>query len=198
MECPLGMKGATHKDALSLHKYIYGLVQAARQYHKKIKEYLKKLGFTGGDVDPCLFMKKYEKGLVYIALYVDDNLMVGHPEAIDDTIALLRAEGLNLKVEDDLHDYLSCEIKFSEDRKRAWLGQPHLISKLEKKFHDLVKDLREYKTPGTPNLVIERTKDPSEQVSKEKNKIYRSGVGMLNWLVKHSRPDVGNTVCNLS
>ena len=36
MECPPGMKNVTSEDVLALQKCIYGLVQAARQYHKKI------------------------------------------------------------------------------------------------------------------------------------------------------------------
>ena len=41
-----------------------------------------KEGFIGGNVDTCLYMKKSEKGVVYIALYMDDHLLIGNPEAI--------------------------------------------------------------------------------------------------------------------
>ncbi len=57
--------------------------------------------------------------------------MVGHPKAIDDAIEGMKKHGLILKVKDELNDYLSCEIKFSADKKKAWLGQSHLISNLE-------------------------------------------------------------------
>ena len=43
----------------------------------------KKVGFTGDDVDPCLNMTN---GIVYVALYIDDNLMAENSEAIDDAI----------------------------------------------------------------------------------------------------------------
>ena len=76
---------------------------------------LKKIGFSGGFIDPCLFSRKNENGLVLIALYVDDNLMIGHSEAINEAIAQLRQNGLVLKVENELTDYLSCEIKFSKN-----------------------------------------------------------------------------------
>ena len=58
MECPPGMKDGTRDMILFLNKCIYGLVQAARQYHKHFVTILKKIGFTGGDVDPCLFSKE--------------------------------------------------------------------------------------------------------------------------------------------
>jgi len=57
MESPPGMPGTTNDDALLLNKCIYGLVQAARQYHKKMVTILKQIGFKGGDVDPCLYKR---------------------------------------------------------------------------------------------------------------------------------------------
>lgn len=202
MECPLGMKEVglgdvnSEEDAVLLLQSIYGTVQSARQYFKKAVRILKEIGFTGGDMDPCLFWRKSSKGTCYIALYVDDNLLVGDLAAIDEVIELLRSKGFILKVEDKLTDYLSCEIVLSKDRKKAWLGQPHLIANLDKKFGDKVKNLRTYKTPGTPNLNMIR--DKSQTISREDQKLYRSGVGMLLYLVKHSRPDIANPVRELS
>ena len=53
--------------------------------------------------------------------------MVGNIAAIDDAIEELKSKGLSLKIMEGLQDYLSCKIEFSNDRKCAWLGQPHLI-----------------------------------------------------------------------
>ena len=80
-------------------------------------------------------------GIVYVALYVDDNLMIGNIAAIDDAIKVFKNKGLVLKIMEGLQDYLSCKIKFSEDKKRTWLGQPHLIKNMEKKFYKLVQDV---------------------------------------------------------
>ena len=64
--------------------------------------------------------------------------MIGDIVTIDDAIEALKNEGLVLKMVERLLDYLSCEIKFSNDKKQAWLGQPHLFKNLEKKFGRLV------------------------------------------------------------
>ena len=61
---------------------------------------------------------------------MDDNLLIGHPKAIEDAIEQMKKHGFILKIEDDLNDNLSCEIQFSKDRTKAWLGLPHLISTL--------------------------------------------------------------------
>ena len=79
-----------------------------------------------------------------------DNACIGMKRLIDDTIVWLWKLGFDLKVMDNFTDYLSCEILFSKDKSKAWVGQPHLVQKLEKKFADLVKGLKNYKTPGTP------------------------------------------------
>ena len=59
----------------------------------------------------------------------------------DDTIAALKENGLVLTVVEGLQDYLSFKVKFLTDKKSAWLGQPHLIKKLVKKFGDHVEDI---------------------------------------------------------
>ena len=198
MECPPGMTGVTEENALALLKCIYGLVQAARQYYKKFVAILKKIGFKGGDVDPFLFTRHDSNGHVFIAIYVDDNLIVGKEASVDKVIKELEENGLVLKVETSLHDYLSCDVNFSQDRKQAWLGQPHLISNLERTFGEEVKGLRKYLTPGTPSLRQIRETDETLTLSPSKQHRFRSGVGMLNYLVKHSRPDISNCTRELS
>jgi len=141
MDCPEGFEHQ-EDECLQLLQTIYGLVQPARQYWKKFTSRLKGKGFKGGDADPCLFMRKTKNGTVYIAIYVDDCLLIGDPKAIDEAIDDIKDMGFSLKVQGDLKDYLSCEIHANDDLSKAWLGQPFLIKKLEKKFGEQVKHLK--------------------------------------------------------
>ena len=75
MDTPEGIR-ATEDKVVKLQQTIYGLVQSARQFWKKLTNVLKWIGFTGGDVDPCLLFKKTKHGLVLIGLYVDDLLII--------------------------------------------------------------------------------------------------------------------------
>ena len=183
-------------EVLLLQHSIYGLVQAARQYYKKFISVLKKLNFEGGYPDPCLMTRRSKNGIVFIAIWVDDSLLVGNQAAIDETISDLRKEGFTLKVEGSLHDYLSCEITIDRENKMGWIHQPHLLDKMEKKFGAEIGHLQRYRTPGTPGQGILR--DTNAKVDAEKHKMYRSGVGMLLYLVKHSRPDISNAVRELT
>ena len=110
----------------------------------------------------------------------------------------MKKEGLSLKVEENLTDYLSCELVFDKRREKAWLGQPHLIEKLKKKFGDEVNGMQEYRTPGTPGHGILRNVKEEQVLDMLEQKKYRSGVGMLLYLIKHSRPDIANSVWELS
>ncbi len=83
---------------------------------------------------------------------MDKSLIVSHPDAIQDTIEHLRKIGFIVKVEDDLRDFLSCEIRFNSGKRNALLGQPHLLANLERKFGKDGHCMRGAKTPGTPSF----------------------------------------------
>jgi hypothetical protein len=196
MDCPHGMDHE-NDECLRLRKTIYGLVQSARAFFKRFRDVLLEIGFEQSSADPCLMIRRNKLGVVYMALYVDDIYASGDEPALDDSIIGLR-KYFKIKVVDDLRDYLSCEIIFNADKSKAWLGQPHLIKNLENKFGDLVKTSQTYKTPGTPGQGVLRPKEGDEKITAEDQSIYRSGVGMLLYLVKHSRPDISNAVRELS
>ena len=62
-------------------------------------------------------MKKSEKGVVHVALHVDDNFR--NPEAIDEVIAALKENGLVLKLLEGLQDYLSYKVRLSSNKMMA-------------------------------------------------------------------------------
>ena len=97
-----------------------------------------------------------------------------------------------MKVDGRLDDYLSCEITLDRKENLGWIHQPHLITKLEKKFGDYANSLQVYKTPGTPGIGTLR--NPKTVVDEEKHALHCSGVGMLLYLVKHTCPDIATAV----
>jgi hypothetical protein len=69
---------------------------------------------------------------------------------------------------------------------------------LEADFSKYIKTNREFVTPAGPKTVITRPNEEEDKISANEQTIYRSGVGMLLYLVKHSRPDISNSVRELS
>ena len=105
------------------------------------------------------------KSIVYVAFYIDDNLMVGDIATNDDAIEAIKNKGLVLKIVEGLQDYLSCKIQFSDNKKCSWLGWPHLIKNLERKFGGLIQEVWSHKTPGTPKFLIMRPTEEIEKIS---------------------------------
>ena len=65
------------EDCLILQKAIYGLVQAARQFWKKIVDKMQGGGFQLSEADLCMLYKEDEKGVCIIIIYIDDMLIIG-------------------------------------------------------------------------------------------------------------------------
>jgi hypothetical protein len=107
MNIPEGMS-YNSKHCLLSTKTIYGLVQSAREFYKKLMATLKSIGFKGNKSDPCLLLKWTQVGVIMIGIYVDDCLVIGKRDKIDELIVDLRTSGFSLKVENNLTDYLSC------------------------------------------------------------------------------------------
>ena len=73
-----------------------------------------------------------------------------------------------------------------------------MIKKIIEKFGGEVKKMRKVYTPGTPMLVIMQPQTEEECLTSELQHRFRSGVGMLLYLVKHLQPDIANAVTELS
>jgi len=86
------------------------------------------------------------------------------------------------------------------DAKLKWQRTIHAVGfkSLERKFGSIVKTQRTTETPSTPGFHVMRNIPDAVYVKEEDQKLYRSGVGMLLYLVKHSRPDSSNRTRELS
>jgi hypothetical protein len=57
--------------------------------------------------------------------------------------------------------------------------------------------MQSYTTPGTPQFKIVRLTNELEVIDPDLQLRFKSGVGMLLYLIKHSRPDIANVVRDL-
>ncbi len=71
MDCPESLEHE-EDECLLLQKTIYGLVQSARQFFKKLVNCLKTFGFIGVAAAPCLLTRMNSQGIVFIRIHVDD------------------------------------------------------------------------------------------------------------------------------
>jgi hypothetical protein len=62
----------------------------------------------------------------------------------------------------------------------------------------MARSCQRYKTPGTPNFGIIQPKGDDPRITEAEQSAYRSVVGSLLHLTKHSRPNISNAVRQLS
>ena len=203
MKSPIGMEeidpGSSTEDCYQLKEGIYGLCQAARQFWKKFVDTTKQesFGFQVSPADPCVLFKEDNLGICIIIMYVDDMLIIGKKEQIEDFASKIQ-KVFSVKIQHNLADYLGCEFHMNKERTKGWLGQPSIIKSLEQKFGERAIKERLSLTPGTPRFTARRVENPEDKVNQQDHEIYRSGVGTLLYLTKHSRPDICNPVRELS
>ena len=147
--------------------------------------------------DPCMLLKQNELGICIIIMYVDDMLIIGKKEQIQEFTTKIQKE-FSVKIQHNLADYLGCEFHMNKVKTRGWLGQPSIIKSLEQKFGERAMKERLSLTHGTPRFMTRRLENPEDKVSPEEHETYRSGVGTLLYLTKHCRPGICNPGRELS
>ena len=175
------------------------MCQADRQFRKKFVNTAKKesFGFQVSPADPCMLFIQNELGTCIIIMYVDDMLIIGKKEQIQEFTNKIQKE-FSVKIQHNLADYLGCEFCMNKVKTRGWHGQPSIIKSLEQKFGERAMKERLSLTPGTPRYTARRPENPEDKVSPEEHETYRSGEGTLLCLPKHSRPEICNPVRELS
>jgi Reverse transcriptase (RNA-dependent DNA polymerase) len=135
---------------LLLEKALYGLFQAARQWWKRVNEFMKKLRFFPSPADPCLFVKIGTKDdpPAFIIIYVDDGLIIGTSDLIK---TVLKALAKEFKIKDlgPIKIFVGCKIVINRERDTIWINQPNLIQNFEMNFRTLVTTDRVFNTGST-------------------------------------------------
>ena len=184
MEIPRGYnyEGATSDDyVLKLRKNLYGLKQAAYNWHELLKAGLLKLGFKQSEHEPCLFLKKD----ITCLLYVDDTLFFSKSDdIIDSHINSLKTLGFDLTDEGDVENFLGVKVeKFPNNQIK--MSQPSLIDTAIKMVL-LENKSKCHNTPAV-NPPLHEHKDGAERTSTWS---YRSVIGILTYIARNTRPDI--------
>ena len=203
IKSPVGMEeiypGSSPEDCCQLKQGIYGLCQAARQFWRKFVGTIKKqlFGFTVSPADPYMLFKENNLEVCIIIMYLDDMLIIGKREQIQEFAAMIQKE-FSVIIPHNIADYLGCEFHVNKEKTKGWLGQLSITKNLEQKFGERAMKKRLSVIPGTPRFTARRLENEEDKVNAKEHEIYRSGVGTHLYLTKHSRPDISNPVRELS
>jgi hypothetical protein len=179
---------------LMLMKTIYGLKQSAYAFWLKLFAAFKLMNFTRSKADPYLYFQWTTLESVLWISWVDDCLVMGKKEAV-----LNAKKGLLQQFDCDesgeLTDYVGCKIDRNEAEGWAEITQPVLLQSLGDEFD--LPDGEYPDTPAVPGSILMKGL-PDNNVSNDEQTTYRSRTGKLLHMMKRSRPDILNSVRELS
>jgi hypothetical protein len=172
---------------------VYGLKQAPRKWYEKITSVFKeklKLNLTQSLMDPCVYYGTLNNEEVVIALYVDDNFVLGSNSVRTKVMEVLSSE---FKMEDLGEVEFATGIRVDRNAKKLELSQEAFIEKILRKFN--MSESKSVTTP-LPKVIPSNTKE-ANTVFKEV-KLYQQLIGSLNYLSTRTRPDISYSVSYLA
>jgi hypothetical protein len=183
---PDGFPGAG--EIALLEKGLYGTKQGSRRFYDHTDEVFKSIGLQPCPNEPCLYRYLDEHGACFVLLYVDDALITGNKETVQ-------------QVERQISTHFKCKFNPPQD----FLGLDintnvpghtslSMTTFTKKMLTALSVTPWPYPilTPGRTDVKIIRGENL------EHNDTYRSKVGSLNWLTMGLRMDLVFTTKELS
>jgi len=95
---------------------------------------------------------------------VDDNLVIGKRQETDRFLEEFKKNEFKFTLEEDSNDHLSCDILMDPETATGWIGQPHVVKKIEKTFRKEVANMQDYTAPGTPGFKLVKASEESEMI----------------------------------
>ena len=181
------------KLVCKLNKSIYGLKQAAKNWYEALTSLLLMEGFKRSRNDYCLFVRKEEnETFSYVLIWVDDIVVAGATEEAVNEIKSMLNENFKMDDRGALNWFLGMQILRTHDK--ITVDQKKYIETVLQQFN--MSDCKAVATPGEVNLKLVKSDDEEQKLVDPK--LYRSLVGSLLFIGKHTRPDILHIVNQLS
>nr|GFB10292.1 putative ribonuclease H-like domain-containing protein [Tanacetum cinerariifolium] len=167
-------------------KALYGLHQAPRAWYETLATYLLENGFHRGTIDQTLFIKKQQKDILLVQIYVDDIIFGATNKALCQSFEKLMKDKFQMSLMGELTFFLGLQVNQKKDG--IFISQDKYVTEILKKF-----GLSEGKSASTP---IDAEKPLLKDSDGEDVDVhtYRSMIGSLMYLTS-SRPDIMFAVC---
>jgi hypothetical protein len=98
----------------------------------------------------------------------------------------------------EMETFVECKILSNKERVTVYIHQPKLIQHLKEELGALVESLKDFQTPAPPRSMVKLPHKEDTLIPIENQTKFRSGVGILLYLVKHSQFDIANSARELS
>lgn len=181
-EQPEGFENGTD-HVCKLKGSLYRLKQAPRCWHKQFLKFMKKAGLENITADPCLFYRNHDGIVLYVAIYVDDGLVVGNNEK--EVQKFLKELKTEFKITiGSLDNFLGMKIE-CQDNGSITVSQKDYIKRILERFR--MDESNPVTTPAT--------REEDETLDAVEGRVpYRETVGSLMYLATATRPDIAFAV----
>nr|GFB94953.1 putative ribonuclease H-like domain-containing protein [Tanacetum cinerariifolium] len=130
---PPGFEDPKNPDKVyKVVKALHGLHQAPRAWYETLATYLLENGFQRGTTDQTLFIKKQQKDILLVQIYVDDIIFGATNKALCQSFEKLMKEKFQMSSMGELTFFLCFQVKQKKDR--ILISQDKYVAEILKKF----------------------------------------------------------------
>lgn len=177
LEQPKGrIIGGQENKVYRLHKSLYGLKQASRNWNEKFGEFLSRFGLNPSNADTCVYHLRRGGEMTVVSIWVDDGLVASSSkQVISEIIHYLQLE---FEIVSRPADYF-VGLLISRDRENRCLhlSQPTYINKILSKFS--MQDCRPKITLADSGTRLIPNAGPAKDPSSKELFPYQEAVGCL-------------------
>ncbi|KAJ9506620.1 hypothetical protein QJQ45_003854 [Haematococcus lacustris] len=176
--------------ARDMEKALYGLRQAPRAWHAKLKQELEGMGFCASESDPALFMLSRPSGTVYLLVYVDDCLLCTEKGDFDslDFVKQRLSSVFGIKDLGQTRWFLGMQISRNRAQGTLQLDQQQYIKELLSTYG--MTEAHSKAVPMAPGTKLVKEGDALDTAHHS----YSALVGSLLYLSCCTRPDIAYAV----
>jgi len=173
-----------HKEdyVYRLHKALYGLRQASREWNRYLDRFLKNIGCVPSEADPTLYVLKREEYFVLLVVYVDDILLVSNSERGFEEIIWHFEKRFEIRIMKVVEKFLGFTVE--DNGETVKIHNAPMVERLLNHFK-----MRDCKGASTPLACgVNLSHDESDVLAEATP--YRQLVGSLLHLSNTVRPDI--------
>lgn len=196
MKQPTGFENKKDpKLVCKLNKSLYGLKQSPRCWNRKFVSFLARYNFEQLRADPCVFVGNFRNSEVYLAIYVDDGLLMSKSvDAINEVIRNLQQMfKITVHLDSSNLQFVGLQIEQDLSVGTVSIHQQTYITKMIDKFN--MSNAKPLTIPAEPSIRLSST---ATNVQCDPRQPYREAVGSLIFLATSSRPDISFAVNQVS
>ena len=180
---------------LIVSKALYGLKSSGLRWSERCADCLREMGYFPCKAENDVWMKDCGDHYEYIAVYVDDLLIVSRdPQSIIDQ--LTKTHKFKLKGTGEISFHLGCDYFRDKDGVLCYAPRKYIekcLSNYERLFGNKPRQVTSPLNKGDHPEI-----DTSELLEAEETQVYQSLIGSLQWAIQIGRFDVSTAVMTMS